>query len=70
MLFRAFIRFWSAAFIQDRRGVAGITVAISFSVMVVMFLAGLDMMRVHMVRSRVWSALDAAALASGRDLES
>ncbi|HVI52738.1 MAG TPA: pilus assembly protein TadG-related protein [Candidatus Sulfotelmatobacter sp.] len=70
MLFRAFIRFWSAAFIQDRRGVAGITVAISFSVMVVMFLAGLDMMRVHMVRSRVWSALDAAALASGRDLGS
>jgi len=65
MLNRAFIRFMG-----DRRGVAGIMVAVSISAMVLMFLAAMDMMRVHMVRSRVWSALDAAALASGRDLGS
>lgn len=69
MPFRAFVR-WFRIFLGDRQGVAGITVAITFTAMTIMFLAGLDMMRLHMVRSRVWSALDSAALAAGRDLGS
>lgn len=56
------------ALLRDRRGVVGIYFAIVLTGIVLLTMAGLDMIRVHLVRSRMWAAADAALLAGGKAL--
>lgn len=56
------------ALISDRRGVASLYFTIAIGSMVVLTMAGLDLMRVHLVRSRMWAAADSAILAAGNAL--
>lgn len=56
------------AFLSDERGVTGLVVAFTLTTMVLMLLSGIDMIRVHMIKSRTQAALDAAVLAAGHDL--
>ncbi|HLO75576.1 MAG TPA: TadE/TadG family type IV pilus assembly protein [Magnetospirillum sp.] len=53
---------------HDRRGVVGLYFAVIISVMLLLCMAALDMVRVHMARSRIFVAMDSAMLAAGRSL--
>jgi|GEM_PF-1485663 hypothetical protein len=53
---------------RDRRGVASIYFAGVITTMVLLSMAGLDMIRIHMARSRILAAADAALLAAGSSL--
>lgn len=56
--------------LRNRQGTVSIFVGLSAFAMVLLFLGAIDMMRINLVRSRVWAAMDSAVLAAGRDLGS
>lgn len=56
------------ALLADRRGVVGLYFAVVMSAMALLSVAALDLIRVHLVRSRMAMAVDSAILAAGRSL--
>lgn len=58
------------ALFRDRRGVVGFYFAIVIGLMVVMSVAALDLIRYHLIRTRLAQAADAGLLAAGRSLGS
>lgn len=58
------------SFIRDRRGVVGFYFAIVIGLMVVLSVAALDLIRYHLIRTRLAQAADAGLLAAGRSLGS
>lgn len=56
------------ALARDRRGVVGLYFAAVMGITVLLGIAALDLIRVHLVRSRIAMATDSALLAAGRSL--
>jgi hypothetical protein len=59
-----------AAFARDRRGAVAVTFALTFLAMMAAVLFAIDMGRLHVASTRLQVALDAAALAGTRDVNS
>lgn len=64
------IRALMGALLRDRRGVTSLYVTFCLTVMVLLMLAGTDMVRIYMIKSRAQAAIDAAVLAAGHSLGS
>jgi len=58
----------AALFRRDRRGIAGLIFAIGAIPLILSIGVGVDALRIWLVRSRLITAVDAAALAGGRNL--
>lgn len=54
--------------LRDNRGVTGLYFIAALSATLILAIAALDLIRVHLVRSRIWAAADAALLAAGGSL--
>ncbi|MCR6630939.1 MAG: pilus assembly protein TadG-related protein [Magnetospirillum sp.] len=54
--------------LRDRRGVVALYFAVVLGFIALLLVAALDLIRVHLIRSRMWSAVDSAILAAGRSL--